>query len=98
MGLWLVDLLTDLQLAAASMRHQLRGRDPNHFQVPFTQLRQAWANHWNRVVRMSAGGAHRGGSMQTGFEMELLPLATPTNGKLTATHCSQVLTRVASCS
>ena len=75
MGLWLVDLLTDMQLAAAAMRYQLRGGDPIHFQVPFTQLRQAWANHWNRVVRMPAGGAHGGGSMQTGFEMELLPLA-----------------------
>ena len=71
MGLWVVDLLSDTQLAAAAERHHATATT-KAFLMPVALVRQTWMNHWHRVMRMPAGGATAGGSMQTGFEMELL--------------------------
>ena len=35
-------------------------------------VRQTFFNHLQRCIRMPAGGAHAGGSQQTGFELELV--------------------------
>lgn len=67
----MVDLMTDSQLAAAADRfHSMQSI--KSFIIPLTLLRQTWSNHWHRVMRMPAGGAQAGGSMQTGFEMEMI--------------------------
>lgn len=75
MGLWVVDLLSESQLAAATERFHASSAQNQHFLVPMALLRRTWANHWHRVMRMPAGGAHAGGSMQTGFEMEMVTAA-----------------------
>ena len=72
MGLWLVDLMSEAQLAAAAERYHSTIAAETQFMVPSTLLQKTWMNHWQRVVRMPAGGAAAGGSMQTGFEMELV--------------------------
>ena len=74
MGLWVVDILSDQQLAAAAARYRAICAGDQHYLVEFAHLRKAWANHWNAIMRMPAGGAHWGGSLQTGFEMELTTL------------------------
>jgi hypothetical protein len=72
MGLWLADLLSDSQLAAAVERYNAKIALNKQFLVPLAGLRLVWMNHFHRVIRMPAGGAQAGGSMQTGFEMELV--------------------------
>ena len=72
MGLWAVDLLSNEQLAAAANRYFALQQEKKEFMVATTLLRQTWTNHWQRVMRMPAGGAQGGGSMQTGFEMEMV--------------------------
>ena len=74
MGLWVVDLLSDEQLTAAAERYHATIATTEQFLlVPLAGLHQQWFNHWHRCIRMPAGGAAAGGSMQTGFEMELIP-------------------------
>ena len=75
MGLWVVDLLSESQLAAAAERFHASSAQNQQFLVPIALMRSTWANHWHRVMRMPAGGAHAGGSMQTGFEMEMVTAA-----------------------
>ena len=75
MGLWVVDLLSESQLAAAAERFHASSAQNQQFLVPIALMRRTWANHWHRVMRMPAGGAHAGGSMQTGFEMEMVTAA-----------------------
>ena len=75
MGPWVVDLLTDSQLAAAAVRYNASVPLNKQFLVTFTELQRAWINHFHNVIRMPAGGAQSGGSMQTGFEMELITLS-----------------------
>ena len=72
MGLWVTDLLSDAQLAAAAERYHASNPQNKQFLVPFMTLRQVWTNHFNKCIRMPAGGALAGGSMQTGFEVELI--------------------------
>lgn len=43
--------------------------------ISLDSVRRVFANHWRSVLRMPAGGANAGGSMQTGFEMELVSAA-----------------------
>jgi hypothetical protein len=74
MGLWVVDLLSDEQLTAAAERYHATIATTEQFLlVPLAGLHQQWFTHWQRCIRMPAGGAAAGGSMQTGFEMELIP-------------------------
>lgn len=75
MGLWLVDLMSEEQLAAAAHAYHAQTAISKQFFLDSTLLVQAWNNHWRSHIRMPAGGAQAGGSMQTGFEMELLPLS-----------------------
>ena len=72
MGLWVTDLLSDAQLAAAAERYNASIPQNKQFLVPITTLRMVWMNHFNKCIRMPAGGALAGGSMQTGFEIELI--------------------------
>ena len=67
----IVLLMNDSQLKAASMQF-VRVEPMKHYLVTMKHLEQAWLNHWQRVIRMPAGGAHAGGAMQSGFEMELV--------------------------
>ena len=76
MGLWVVDLLSTSQLEAAAARFHATVAQDKQFFVPRALLRQTWTNHWHRCLRMPAGGAGAGGSMQTGFEMEMLTVAS----------------------
>ena len=55
MGLWIVDLMSEAQLAAAAERYHSTSAPDTHFMVPLTELRQSWMNHWHQVVRMPAG-------------------------------------------
>ena len=75
MGPWLVDLLSGSQLEAAAARYNANTSLNQQFLVPMTLLRTTWNNHFHRCMRMPAGGAQAGGSMQTGFEMEMLTAA-----------------------
>ena len=59
-------------------------------------VRQAFTNHLQRCMRMPAGGAHGGGSQQTGFEMELVSAAAASamfgdwpNHEATSRGCKQ---------
>ena len=72
MGLCLVDLLSSSQLEAAAARYNATIAQNQQFLLPMTLLRTTWRNHFHRCMRMPAGGAQAGGSMQTGFEMEML--------------------------
>ena len=68
-------MLTDSQLAAAAERYNASVTLNQQFLITFVALQRAWINHFHRVIRMPAGGAQSGGSMQTGFEMELITLS-----------------------
>ena len=72
LGVGLVDMMTEDQLRAAMLHYSMTVKPQEQYVVSKTHLVQAWNNHWLRVVRMPAGGAHAGGAMQTGFEMELV--------------------------
>ena len=74
MGLWVTDLLSDAQLAAAAERYHAMVAPNKQFLIQLGNLRQVWTNHFHKVIRMPAGGALGEGSMQTGFEMELVSL------------------------
>ena len=74
MGLWVADLLSDQQLAAAAERYNAKVALNKQFLLSLHALRLVWMNHFHKVIRMPAGGALGGGSMQTGFEMELTTL------------------------
>ena len=45
MGLWVTDLLSDAQLAAAAERYHASNPQNKQFLVPFMTLRQVWTNH-----------------------------------------------------
>ena len=72
MGSDLLELMTEEQLRLAMMRYNTVVAPCQHYSVSVRHLEQAWLNHWQRILRMPAGGAHAGGAMQTGFEMELV--------------------------
>ena len=73
MGSDLVAMLTEEQMWLAVQRYSgVEGSATRHYSLSMSHLRQAWLNHWQRVMRMPAGGAHAGGALQTGFEMELV--------------------------
>ena len=73
MGAGLVELMTELQLKEAATKYFAKKGTPfKQNTINLRHLEQAWMNHWQRVMRMPAGGAHAGGAMQTGFEMELI--------------------------
>ena len=73
MGEDIVQLLSETQLEQAAVFYNRATIAPMKcYTMSWTHLQQAWLNHWQRVLRMPAGGAHAGGAMQTGFEMELI--------------------------
>ena len=65
-------MMTAEQLEAAAARYHLTEASTRAMTVPLTHVRRVMYNHWRNCVKMPAGGAHAGGSMQTGFEMELI--------------------------
>ena len=75
MGVWVTDLLSDTQLAAAAERYNAMVPLNKQFMIPIADVRRVFMNHFHKVMRMPAGGALAGGSMQTGFEMELVTLS-----------------------
>ena len=72
MGAGLLALMSREQVQAAVEYHHSTDSVRKQYMVGLLHLNQAWKNHWQRVMRMPAGGAHAGGAMQTGFEMELI--------------------------
>ena len=72
MGAGLLVLMSREQVQAAAEYHHSTDSVRKQYMVGLLHLNQAWKNHWQRVMRMPAGGAHAGGAMQTGFEMELI--------------------------
>ena len=66
-----IKMLSVSQLRACHVHYATELND--QMVVPMKHVRQVLANHWRRCVKMPAGGAHAGGSMQTGFEVELIP-------------------------
>ena len=72
LGKELLDMMSEEQLRAAAMHYNMNINVQEHYMITKPHLEQAWSNHWQRVLRMPAGGAHAGGAMQTGFEMELI--------------------------
>ena len=65
-------MMTPEQLEQAAMNYRSYLAPLKHFMVSRSHVEQVWHNHWQRIMRMPAGGAHGGGAMQTGFEMELV--------------------------
>lgn len=49
MGLWVVDLLSEAQLAAAADRFHSTSAQNRQFLVPMELVRRTWVNHWHRV-------------------------------------------------
>ena len=72
MGADILPLMSVDQLMAAASYYYSTAAPTKHYMVSLNHLQQVWANHWQRVLRMPAGGAHAGGALQTGFEMELV--------------------------
>ena len=72
MGPALLELMSEDQLQQAATRYAMSIAPRKQYVLSMAHLEQAWMNHWQRVLRMPAGGAHAGGAMQTGFEMELV--------------------------
>ena len=73
LGTGLASLMSVVQLGAAVMLYDSLSKaiaDQNT--ISLAHLRQAFFNHIKSCMRMPAGGATAGGSMQTGFEMELV--------------------------
>ena len=48
MGLWVTDLLSDAQLAAAAERYNASIPQNKQFLVAITTLRMTWMNHFNK--------------------------------------------------
>ena len=69
-------MLTQEQLAAAWKEYAKKHKGEDLATIPMQDVRRVISRHWQRCLRMPAGGAHGGGSMQTGFELELFPEET----------------------
>ena len=69
MGRGLLALMSKEQIKLAAVYHHSMSSVRKQYMVGILHLNQAWMNHWQRVMRMPAGGAHAGGAMQTDFEM-----------------------------
>ena len=65
-------MMTEEQLQLAHLYYNLNYAPRRSMTVALDNVRQVYANHWRSILKMPAGGATAGGSMQTGFEMELL--------------------------
>ena len=73
LGTGLASLMSMAQLGAAvALFDSLSTAIADHNTISLTHLRRAFFNHVKSCLRMPAGGAMAGGSMQTGFEMELV--------------------------
>ena len=73
LGTGLASLMSMAQLGAAvALFDSLSTAIADRNTISLTHLRQAFFNHVKACLRMPAGGAMAGGSMQTGFEMELV--------------------------
>ena len=71
----LVLMMEIAQLEAAHKYYALNHAPRRAMVVSLENVRKVIGNHWRSVLKMPAGGAHAGGSMQTGFDMELISAA-----------------------
>ena len=77
LGKIIVLMMDDLQLEEASKYYSLKVSKTPAMTVPLESVKRVLANHWRSSIRMPAGGVNSGkGSMQTGFEVELITAAT----------------------
>ena len=73
LGPGLASLMSTVQLEAASLLlASIMASTATQNAMPISCVRQTFTNHLQRCIRMPAGGAHAGGSQQTGFELELV--------------------------
>jgi hypothetical protein len=75
LGATLTAMMSEEQLRLAHLYFNLNHAPRLAMTVSLDNVRRVYANHWRSILKMPAGGASAGGSMQTGFEMEMITAA-----------------------
>ena len=69
-------MMSMTQLEEAVKYYRLHHATLQSTTISLTKVRRVMANHWRSCLKLPAGGAHAGGSQQTGFDMEMIDPAT----------------------
>ena len=71
LGTTIAQLMSEEQLAACFV-HYVTNHRRDCMLVPYRHPRTLISNRWRSCIKMPAGGAHAGGSQQTGFELDMI--------------------------
>lgn len=72
----LIPMMSMTQLEEAVKYYRLHHATLQSTTISLMKVRRVMANHWRSCLKLPAGGAHAGGSQQTGFDMEMIDPAT----------------------
>jgi hypothetical protein len=75
LGATLTAMMSEEQLRLAHLCFNLNHAPRLAMTVSLDNVRRVYANHWRSILKMPAGGTSAGGSMQAGFEMEMITTA-----------------------
>ena len=75
LGGCLIGMMSEEQLRLAHVYYNLNHAPRLAMTLSLDNVRRVYANHWRSILKMPAGGATAGGSMQSGFEMEMVTAA-----------------------